>query len=107
MTVSATLRAVADLLESDPAEVPDAVKRDRVLALCGASGQLDAALAREVSVFDANTVWAGDGARSAAAWITPRTELAAPQARSVVHTGRELRSCPFVAAAWSDGAIGT
>lgn len=105
--MSALLREVADALEVDAAEVPDAVKRERVLALVEASGRVDAALAREVGVFAANAVWAGDGARSAGGWLMARTELSKGRAAAVVATARDLRSCPHVAAAWASGAIGT
>jgi len=105
--LAAQLRRVADLIEVDPVDCPDAVKRQRLQVLCGASGQLDAALAREMSVFDANTVWAGDGVRSAAAWTASRTELSPTHARAVVRTARDVRAMPVVDAAWRSGRIGT
>jgi hypothetical protein len=101
------LREVADLLEADPAEVPDAVKRERLLVLCAVSGRFDAALAREVSVFDARTVWAGDGQRSVGSWITARTELSGAHAGAVARTARAVRSAPVVDTAWRNGRIGT
>jgi hypothetical protein len=106
-SVASVLREVADLVGTDPAEVPDAVKRERLLVLCQASGLLDAVLAREVGVFDANTVWAGDGKRTAASWITSRTEVSPTHARAIARAGRDLRSCPLVEAAWASGRIGT
>lgn len=98
---------MADIVGSDPTELPDALKRERVLLLAGVAGQLDAALAREVGVFDANTVWAGDGARSAAGWMQTRTELSRTRCSGITHTARDLRSCPHVEAAWQAGEIGT
>jgi hypothetical protein len=106
-SLPALLRELADLLEADPADVPDAVKRDRVLTLCAASGRFDAALTREIGVFDANTVWAGDGQRSAGSWITARTELSGAHAGAVARTARAVRSTPTVEAAWASGRIGT
>src|SRR4051812_18402924 len=106
-TVSGLLRDLADDLETDPAECPDAAKRQRLVALLSGSGRLDAAIAREVSVFDANTVWAGDGARSAGGWIQARTEISKTRATAVVGTARDLRSCAHVEAAWTSGLVGT
>jgi len=106
-SLPAVLREAADLIETDPAEVPDAAKRDRLLLLASASGRFDAALAREVGVFDANTVWAGDGAKSVASWLGPRSELSAPTSRSIARTARDIRACPLVEAAWAAGVIGT
>ncbi len=107
LTLPGLLRETADLLEADPAECPDAVKPERVLLLVATSGRLDAAISREVGVFDANTVWAGDGAKSAPAWMQPRTELSPACTRAIVRTAREVRSCPGVEAAWATGQIGT
>jgi hypothetical protein len=106
-SVASVLREVADLVGTDPAEVPDAAKRERLLVLCQASGLLDAALAREVGVFDANTVWAGDGKRTAASWITSRSEVSPTHARAVVATAKDVRACPVVDEAWRTGRIGT
>jgi hypothetical protein len=106
-TLASVLREVAELVAVDPAEVPDATKRDRVLALASLSGRLDAMLAREVGVFDANTVWAGDGARSASSWLQARSELAAKRCAGIVRTARDLRACPTVEAAWASGRLGT
>jgi hypothetical protein len=92
---------------TDPAEVPDAVKRERLLVLCRASGLLDAALAREVGVFDANTVWAGDGKRTTASWVASRSEVSPTHARAVVRAAKQVRSCPVVDQAWRTGRIGT
>src|SRR4051812_49616352 len=107
LTVPGLLRELADALETDPTDCPDAVKRERLVSLLEGSGRLDAAIAREVSVFDANTVWAGDGARSAGGWIAARTELSITRARGIVGTARDLRSCPHVEAAWASGRLGT
>lgn len=106
-TLPSLLREAADLLETDPADCPDEVKRERVLVLCAVSGRFDAALAREVGVFDANTVWAGDGNRTAASWITSRSELSSAHAGAVARTACDVRACPAVASAWADGRIGT
>ena len=105
--MASALRTLADLVEQDPAEVPDAAKRERVLLLIRGSGMVDAALAREVSVFDANAVGAGDGARTTSTWITSRSELAPGATGAVVRTARTLRNCPVVEAAWATGRIGT
>lgn len=96
-----------ELAATDPTECPDAAKRDRLLALASLSGRIDALLAREVGVFDANTVWAGDGARSASGWLHARTELASKRARGIVRTARDVRSCPVVESAWLAGQLGT
>ena len=58
-------------------------------------------------MFDANTVWAGDGARSTGSWLHGRSELSEPRARAIVRTARAIRSCPAVDAAWTSGRLGT
>src|SRR4051812_23963763 len=107
LTVPGLLRELADALETDPTDCPDAAKRERLVSLLEGSGRLDAVIAREVSVFDANTVWAGDGARSAGGWIQARTEISRSRAIAIVGTARDLRSCPHVEAAWTCGRVGT
>jgi hypothetical protein len=102
------LRALADQLEQgDPAELPDAAKTELVLAAVAVSGRVDATVARAVSVFDANTVWAGDGAKSCSGWLAARTELSKSRAGGIVATARDLRACATVEAAYREGTLGT
>jgi hypothetical protein len=103
----AELRALADELATDPADLPDDAKAERVMRLAMLAGRIDAALAHSVGVFDANTVWAGSGARSCGGWIAARTELSREHAGAVTRLARRARACPQVDAAWSAGVIGT
>lgn len=95
------------LLGSAPGELTDGEVGDGLLALVKLWGQVDAALAGFTSVFEARTVFAGDGARSTGSWIAARSEITAQAATRLAQRARGLRSCPHVAAAYEQGLIGT
>lgn len=95
---------------------------DGVLALDAAglsSGELSAAVtacqrvaakaaaltARVVGTFDAERVWAGDGALSPQAWLRCGTRIAGPAAGRQVRHARALRTLPATFAALAQGAI--
>src|SRR4051812_40181465 len=101
------LRDAAAVLEQDPADAPDETVRQTVLALVGLIGRLEAELLRWMGVFDAKTVWAGDGSRTPGSWVGARSELSSMRAAGMFSTARSLRSCPLVEAASRSGAIGT
>lgn len=96
-----------ELLGSAPGGLTDGEVSDGVLALVKLSGQVDAALAGFTSVFEARTVFAGDGARSTGSWIAARSEITAQAATRLAQRARALRSCPHVATAYEQGLIGT
>lgn len=75
-------------------------------AACQRIGAKVAALtARVVSTFDAERVWAGDGALSPQAWLRCGTRIAGPAAGRQVHHARALRTLPATFAALAEGAI--
>ena len=96
-----------ELLGSTPGGLTDGEVGDGLLALVKLSGQLEATLAGFASAFEARTVFAGDGARTAGSWIAARSEITAQAATRLLRRARGLRSCPFVAAAYEQGLIGT
>ena len=98
---------LVELLGSEPGGLTDGELADGLLALVKLSGQVDAALAGLASVFEARTVFAGDGSRTTGSWIAARTEITAQAATRLVHRARGLRSCPHVTAAYEQGLIGT
>lgn len=105
--LATALRSLADAVGHAPNEVPDETVREVVEALAAASGRVDAALAQWVGALDGRTIWAGDGARTAGAWLAARTELSSTRARATAASARDLARCPHVAAAWADGRLGT
>ncbi len=94
------------LLVATPAELTDGEVIDGLLGLVELSGRVQAAVARFAASFDARSLAAADGARSAAGWLAARTELARPAAAGAVACGRGLRHCPVVDAAAGDGRLG-
>jgi hypothetical protein len=79
---------------------------EATVVLAGVLDQVEAALVRWLSVLDARTVWLGDGARSAGAWLGERAEISRKVATAKAHTARELRACPQLDAAFAHGRIG-
>ena len=102
------LRSLADLLEAGPvADLPDAVTTELVLGAIQVSGQVDAVVTRAIGVFDAKTIWRGDGSKSLGGWLASHTELSQARAGGIGATARDLRACPVIEAAYEAGAIGT
>ena len=107
-TLPGALRELAERIEAgDPADLPDGAKTDLVLAAVSLSGRVDALVTRAVGVFDANTIWAADGARSCGGWLAARSELSRSRAGGITASARDLRACPTVEAAYAVGALGT
>lgn len=104
--LAANVPLLRQLLDGDGADLTDGERSDGVLALAKLAGQIDAAFVGLVGDWDGRTIWTGDGARSGAAWLTARTELARQACAAAVHLGRDLRSCPRVAEAFADGVLG-
>jgi hypothetical protein len=93
------------LLSIDPAELSDEGVRRHVVALHHLIGRAQAAAVAATGVLDGRKVWAGDLARSASAWLVPRTGVMPHEARRDVEIGRALRSMPVVAAAFAAGVL--
>ncbi len=76
------------------------------MALDACRNRLDAAAAHVAGAFDAQAMWAGDGARSSAGWIAADAEAARAGAVRDVKLGRALTSMPETDAALSNGSLG-
>ncbi len=59
------------------------------------------------AAFEVGEEWAGDGAKTAPAWIATRCRVPRAAARRRVRLGRALRHLPECAEAWREGVIGT
>ncbi len=67
--------------------------------------RMAAATVALTAAFDARRAWAGDGSRSAAAWVAARTHEPLDDVRADVRLGRRLRSMPATRAALRAGEI--
>jgi hypothetical protein len=56
--------------------------------------------------WDKRMVWAGDGARSGAAWLARNTEVSRGRAAAELRVARRLRVMPHLSAASVDGSLG-
>jgi Domain of unknown function (DUF222)/HNH endonuclease len=68
--------------------------------------RFEAFVTEATAAFEAGEEWAGDGAKTASAWIATRCRLPRSAARRRVRLGRALRHLPDVAEAWREGSIG-
>lgn len=89
----------------DAATLTDAELTERFLAAQTMRARLDAATVSLLDCFDARTVWAADGARNAAGWVTARAGISHGQARAETVMARELRGHPHIAAAARTGLL--
>ena len=88
------------------AELSEPVVKEALVALDGCRNRLDSTVVHTLGVFDAQAMWAGDGARSTAGWVASRTEAAKGAASREVHLGRSLRTMPGTDAAFTSGDLG-
>ena len=108
VALSDQLRDLADVLEQSPADAPDETVRQLVLMLVVLIGRLEAELLGWMGVFDAKTVWAGDGSRTPGSWVGARSEVSTEAGRRDVRVGPACcASCPLVEAAYRSGVLGT
>ena len=56
------------------ADLPEPVVKEALVALDGCRNRLDATVVHALGVFDARSMWAGDGARSTPGWVAAHTE---------------------------------
>ncbi|HEX2193240.1 MAG TPA: hypothetical protein VHH09_08600 [Acidimicrobiales bacterium] len=97
------LSAAIDALAAvDPATLGDG---ETVVALHRELERLGAVTTRAVAAFEAAGDFAGDGARSAAAWVA-FCRIPSSTARARVRLGRALRHLPVAEAAWVAGEVG-
>ena len=99
-------RLLGDLL-ADSSSWTDGEFADAVVALDRLRSEVDAAYAVAAARWDANAVWAADGAQSGAGWLNSHGETTKIGARVLLKRGRTLRYCPAVTAAYRQGLIGT
>lgn len=99
--------ALMALAEVDPTTLTARERGEAVRALVTVAGQVEAALHALADTFATRHDHERDGARSAAAWVTARTELSRSQANGLFHRAELLRRCPATLAAYRAGAIGT
>jgi hypothetical protein len=78
---------------------------DEVVRLHSSLARLDAVTTGAVGRWDAQQVWATDGAKSGGAWLTARCRIPAASAHRRVRLGRALRDLPHAEQAWLDGEI--
>jgi hypothetical protein len=99
--------ALLDRLHGTPvASLADAELTGALVDLGSAIDELTA-LRREVAAeWDHRMVWAGDGARSGAAWLAHNTEISRGRAGTELRVARRLRSMPHLAQASASGALG-
>lgn len=106
LTPTKTAELLGELL-ADPDSWTDGELADGLIALDRLHSQVEAAQAVVGARFDGRTVWAGDGARSGAAWLASRGEQSRAGAGALFTRGRDLRCCPAVTEAYRQGLIGT
>jgi hypothetical protein len=68
--------------------------------------RFDSFMTEATAAFEAGEEWAGDGAKTAASWISSRCRVPRAAAKRRVRLGRSLRHLPAVAEAWRHGDIG-
>ncbi len=104
--VRALTAAVDGLVAADPGSLTDVEVAELMVELRRQQARLAAAVVEATAVFDARQVYAGDGSRSAADWISARTRQPRREVRAEVRLGRRLRVMPLTRAALRAGDIG-
>src|SRR3954470_13506479 len=89
-----SISASADLEELHALSGPELL--DRTRDLVAERNRIDAELARTVRVADSERAFAGDGQRTAAAWLRGHCRLSKQAASQVVRNGRALEQLPAV-----------
>ena len=79
---------------------------DSMARLHGCQARFEAFMTEATAAFETGEEWAGEGAKTAASWISSRCRVSRATAKRQVRLGRSLRHLPEVAAAWRQGAIG-
>lgn len=99
--------AVAALASVDPTTLTEGELMDAALEVHAVDAALDAVRTRLVGQMDVRHSWAGDGARSAAAWVSWRCRLPRSVATGTLRCARVLREMRLVEVAFLEGAITT
>jgi hypothetical protein len=77
-----------------------------MVALHHELARFEAFVTEATAAFEASGEWAGDGAKTASAWIATRCRVPRGAARKRARLGRTLRHLPRCAEAWREGRIG-
>ena len=103
--LSSRLQALSDGIACPAADLPSGAKGDRVIELAQIIDLLRLEQARVIAAFDADGLWASDGARSVPGWITSRVAMTSGRASHLSGKSRELRAAPMVEDAWAAGRL--
>ncbi|MBI2169114.1 MAG: DUF222 domain-containing protein [Actinobacteria bacterium] len=98
--------AVDVLALCDPGAMADAELSEALVTLARLRSRLAGVEARLTGAWDARGVWAGDDARSGAAWLSVRCGVPARSARAQVSLSRQLRAMPATEEALCSGEVG-
>ena len=97
--------AVEDVLKLDSDALTDGDLRTAMVGLRRAEARLAAAVTELTAEFDARRVWADDGSRGAADWLSHHAHRPRSEVASDVRVGRRLRNMPLVREAWRAGDV--
>lgn len=97
--------ALDRLAEHDLSLGTDTEIHERLLGMMRGRVRLEGLLYETVDVWDARTIWNGDGSTSGAARLAAETGIAKRDASHAVSRARKLRSMPVTAAAIRDGGL--
>jgi hypothetical protein len=97
--------ALDRLAENDLSLGTDTEIHERLLGMMRGRVRLEGLLYETLDVWDARTIWSGDGSTSGAARLAAETGIAKREASSAVSRARKLRSMPVTAAAIRDGEL--
>ncbi|MFY9330079.1 MAG: DUF222 domain-containing protein, partial [Candidatus Nanopelagicales bacterium] len=103
----ASLTRDLDLLSQvDPSDVPGDGLGEVIVGLMAQARRLAAMTSVMAARFASSGAWAGDGARSAEAWVSSRVNEHHRTARRIADVGRSLAEFPVMGAALTDGLVG-
>jgi hypothetical protein len=86
-------------------EVEPPAEPESLAELLALRQRLDARIAQSVAEVEAGERWALDGSVSMAAWLRRHGGCTGGDAHKTVLTGRRVRRCPALRAAWRDGRL--
>lgn len=93
------------LLTTDPATLCATELSAHLIALDALRSRTEHAIRRAIGYWDADQMWADDGAANGAQWLGHRAGMSRAAARAEVLTARRLRSMPIVRSAADAGEL--
>ncbi len=93
------------LVGIDPTELDPSVLGGFVLKVIEQSRRMGAAQSVLADRFASSGVWADEGAKTAHAWVTAKTNESLHRARAALITGTGMRAHPEMAAAYAEGKV--